>query len=608
MPCAFTLKRSHPGLGEATGCQFDESEGKLIGFEGKKWCRFHLPVGSGDTQARSAKAEWSEAEIKVFNERVFKFIEEARAAGKTADLSGVVFPGPVLFIEFRARNRALPAISFQDATFIGAAGFGEATFSDHTEFAGTTFSAGAHFERAVFGGYTNFGGANFTGVANFHKAEFGRDVHFAETIFDDNAMFAEATFKSDADFRQAAFGGETEFTGTRFSSGGGFEKAVFGRHTKFTGAIFERDTVFHKAAFNGPADFGKARFAGEVSFVGTTFSGLAEFEGAFFSGDARFVGAFFNGALFGGARFSGTTNFHKAAFDGNADFEVATFSDDAGFEEATFMGSAFFGGAAFGSDADFMEAIFDRYADFSAHAGDSTKRDGKANVLADAFPRAALFRGAHFRGPARFVNRRFLTKTDFAEATFEVAPEFHGCTLHQDTSFRDARFLDRVGKAGVDAVRAYRTLRLAMEQTRARSEQAMFYALEQAALRNSGRIRGWDALLSRLYEITSDYGRNSLAPLFWLAWSWGAFFLVYLMFLTGLYGLVVTPDAFWDIVRFTTMQIVRPFDALLPLAGAAKPPFPVTFWLGLVAAVQSVVSLGLLAVFFLALRWRFKRD
>ncbi len=114
----------------------------------------------------------------------------------------------------------------------------------------------------------------------------------------------------------------------------------------------------------------------------------------------------------------------------------------------------------------------------------------------------------------------------------------------------------------------------------------MFYAYEQQALRNNGQIKGWDALLSWLYETTSDYGRSSLRPLGWLARSWGVCLLVYLIFLTGLQGLVVTPEACWEVTRFTTTQIVRPFSALLPYAASAKlATFEVTFGLGLFAAL-----------------------
>jgi hypothetical protein len=83
---------------------------------------------------------------------------------------------------------------------------------------------------------------------------------------------------------------------------------------------------------------------------------------------------------------------------------------------------------------------------------------------------------------ARSVSYAFCATcgVDFRGAYFESAPEFHGCTLHQDTLFpKEANFRDR---SGAKAALAYRTLKHAIASVHARGEEGKFYALEQKSL------------------------------------------------------------------------------------------------------------------------------
>ncbi len=121
-----------------------------------------------------------------------------------------------------------------------------------------------------------------------------------------------------------------------------------------------------------------------------------------------------------------------------------------------------------------------------------------------------------FEGPVDFENRRFTQSTDFTGARFAEAPGFHGCMLHQDTTFPPMENFR--GRRGEAAAQAYRTLKLAMGQRRATSEEAMFWALEQIAARSTldplHRLRDiapW--LLSWAYEMASFYGLSVSRPL-----------------------------------------------------------------------------------------------
>ena len=154
----------------------------------------------------------------------------------------------------------------------------------------------------------------------------------------------------------------------------------------------------------------------------------------------------------------------------------ATFDREARFSSTKFGRRANFKGAVFVNEVSFDECSFGDHADFSAA---SWTRPGK-----DDFG-VIDFSHAHFDGQVSFTNRRFGDPTVFRPAIFEKAPDFHGAELHQGTEFPGIKGFPDTRSEG--AVAAYRTLKLAMEQLRARDEQGMFFALEQKV---AGASRG----------------------------------------------------------------------------------------------------------------------
>ena len=198
--------------------------------------------------------------------------------------------------------------------------------------------------------------------------------------------------------------------------------------------------------------------------------------------------------------------------------------------------------------------------------------------------------------------------TDFRGTRFEKAPRFEGCTLHQHTIFsKDTKFKDTKSDG---AAQAYRTLKLAMENHRARQEEAMFYALEQKRLRAAENrdMSLWEATLSWLYEKAANYGRSSQRP-FWLLVALTVLFW-------GIYAIVASPGIgpdraldlglIWESAGFSVQQVVLPFWAWRL---GAPPDWWPHGWLALrvIAGFQSVFSVILLALVILAIRWRFRR-
>lgn len=330
-----------------------------------------------------------------------------------------------------------------------------------------------------------------------------------------------------------------------------------------------------------------------------------------------------------GVVFPGDISFDRFADPRSAlpwiSFYRVHFADHAGFAEAHFAGDAWFDGAHFADHAGFAGAHFAGDARFRGRVEKpmppaSGTDGGKGAGIGDSF-NSVSFAGARFTNSEAhcdFSNRRFLTTADFSQAVFHSVPEFHGSVLHQDTIFRGTKFLNTQNPA---APAAYRTLKLAMEESRAWDEANMFYALERQSRRRQKDTPAPEKFFSWLYEQVSYYGTNFLRPLGCLLFVTIAAFLVYDAMLethTAGLGQAYLPQARPALV-FAMEQIVRPFavwtvDYLKSAGGAPSDAakaaktlienFPVC--VRVVATLQSVLSLSLVALFLLALRRRFK--
>jgi len=434
-------------------------------------------------------------------------------------------------------------------------------------------------------------GTAFPGAIDFSEIEVLPPVLFSNTQFSGNAGFEKAQFSGNAGFEKAQFSGDARFGEAQFSGNAGFEKAQF-----------SGNAGFGEAQFSGDARFGEAQFSGNARFEKAQFSGNAWFEKAQFSGDARFWEAQFSGnAWFEKAQFSGRAGFGEAQFSGYAGFREAQFSGHAGFGEAQFSGRAWFEEAQFSGDARFEKAQFSGCAGFDSTGDTSTPEAIRANTF-----HFVGFENVVFNGSVSFLNRQFLSTTSFKGCVFNQAPGFHNCALHQETNFVGTQFLDTTSEGSVEA---YRTLKLAMENVRARQEEAMFYALEQQSLRTR-KDTPWNVwAMSHLYHLTASYGQSFLRPLGWLAGITLVAFGVYFAYVTLACHSHCSGGYLGEVGFFTVAQLVRPLGvwtaegraALSPILGGNLP-----FVIMVIATFQSLISVSLVALFLLALRRRFK--
>lgn len=353
-----------------------------------------------------------------------------------------------------------------------------------------------------------------------------------------------------------------------------FAGATFGNNVFFTGISLRATTDFTSAKFDGAAYFHGTRFGDEVKFNGVTFMGVADFTDAIFGISAQFIGV----------EFKGNVSFADTAFGDRANFKNATFNGDAAFWISNDKSSQ-------------HEFQFQRI----------------------------YFPGAMFKSACSFVNRAFTGEASFNDAKFHDRAEFHGCTFHQGMSFHGAKFLKT--KGGYDAEgfeidsetealeRAYRTLKLGMETLRARNEEAYFFAKEMECRRNRRDVGLFEHFVAFSYKKLSNYGQSILKPLVWLtgftALMWCVYYVTGEKTLTDLVLDVISGKVeSWEIAKFTIEQMFRPFFVWSATSGdkAIDLVRYNPFLIPLLASLQSLATLSLLALFLLALRRRFKMD
>lgn len=364
-----------------------------------------------------------------------------------------------------------------------------------------------------------------------------------------------------------------------------------GENIDFAGFVFGQSANFSGSQFGDDADFGNSQFGQFAHFGGATFGGGATFKGAAFGDGALFSDAKFGSYVdFVGTQFDISANFVEAKFGDHANFDGAQFGPNVRFDRAVIGDFASFAGTQFDSYANFIATTFGHHVSFSgwdARRIENFWRNNKLEIEArktraeqsglrsDAF-RAISFAGARFAGAVSFQNREFLATADFGpvwqksakpylnipdgqRTQFLGVPDFHGCKLHQDTSFEQAEFL---APSSAEAARAFRTLKLAMAQQQATREEQAFFRREMDAEAevSSVAIRR----LFKLYKNLSNYGFSLTRPLvFWLA---------ALVFFGGVHGLLADwHSAHREIDWQRTLQCAQYvlFNAL-PLPGFDK--------------------------------------
>ena len=198
-------------------------------------------------------------------------------------------------------------------------------------------------------------------------------------------------------------------------------------------ALFAGPVDFTRAVFNDQSMFTGARFAGRADFSEASFSQHAQFQQAQFAAAVDFFGVhFLNRALFDGARCLDDLGFYKTAF-------VRRLS----INDAQFYGKLNLEGITDGDPiAQSPQAIRLTANDHDTPPGLSGTLDAAAGPTERSFrslPKVHARRALFFE-TANFSNRDLLSPSSFRDARFLERVQFFGSDIHASVNFHGTEF------------------------------------------------------------------------------------------------------------------------------------------------------------------------
>jgi uncharacterized protein YjbI with pentapeptide repeats len=221
---------------------------------GKQYCIFHSPVDDKDPAefwkhlASYLCAEYS----RLVGDKAWQFYQTGRSwihGGKDEELCqgyrakqtdaylwpfiGFIFPD--MDEIHNLAGLVFRRTDFTAATFSGAGNFRGSDFASEACFSETQFFGPSHFAVTHFSGHANFRRARFVQGVNFESARFDAETGFVHARFDDIARFPYAQFHMAVDFRDAQFLGGADFSRVRFDAPAYFVQTAMHKRTCFIG-------------------------------------------------------------------------------------------------------------------------------------------------------------------------------------------------------------------------------------------------------------------------------------------------------------------------------------------------------------------------------------
>jgi hypothetical protein len=216
------------------------------------------------------------------------------------------------------------------------------------------------------------------------------------------------------------------------------------------------------------------------------------------------------------------------------------------------------------------------------------------------------FFGCYFYKKALFNNNTFLDITNIRITSFERPPNFTGSKLHPLTLFPDIKDI-KLGSTllpdQLQDIQSVRYLKSHAAKVMDRRQQSYFFTLEQNCLIKAGKITGIERILSRLYEIFSNYGTSVKKPFTSLLVFIIFFSLINYIFTIGFVSELFQPID-QTVIKESLLQSLE--STFLPFKIILKKELKLTIIL--FGVLQSIISILLFALIGLALRWNFKRD
>jgi len=476
------------------------------------------------------------------------------------------------------------------------------------------------FRDAQFSSEADFSGAQFSGKASFWYAQFSGEAkaHFVAARFSREAYFSGAQFSREANFAVAQFSGEAYFSGAQFSSGANFSAARFSREAKahFVDARFSSEASFWGAQFSGEADFGRAQFSSEANFLDAQFSGEANFWDAQFNGPVYLSKAIVNGLLdFTHAILRNRLLFEGTVFNNEAkvllwslDFVHGT--SDITLEEGHRKGQIIepAGQVVFRDISQGMNRVSLLHTDIL------TDRlcVRFSNVKWEKKPREFIF-------DARFAFCRNASEwqkaTGLPQETLNQLPElFHtdrpasaNETPEQKAPREAQQLQDCEPLVKQDVERIAREIRLSTEKFGSYSDAGDYHIAEMEYRRV--QAKGFFRFGLELYKLTSEYGESPSLALKRLAQVWLVFSILYFLF--GFNFRHPWPPLWKELPALRWLERAG-WAGLYALVSMVPGYFrfqaePSNWFVAMFTVIQAVLGIGLLTLFLLAIRRRFRR-
>lgn len=217
------------------------------------------------------------------------------------------------------------------------------------------------------------------------------------------------------------------------------------------------------------------------------------------------------------------------------------------------------------------------------------------------------FKNTIFKIGPTFSNIKFGHRTEFSECTFEKAPTFIETEFSKHAFFPNNTFLSNEPYH----ISTFQYLKKEMQEQHNFQDMAQFFRLEQRCRREQSKNKA-ERFFSTAYDFISRYGTSVSRPLFLLSVVIALFFFTHLFWIYSLPGTpeykqyLTSSNVIDESIRATIEPLTRPFSVWsirynIPLWAKNSPT-----WFRAAASIHSLLSLSFLALFFLAIRRRFK--
>ena len=130
-------------------------------------------------------------------------------------------------------------------------------------------------------------------------------------------------------------------------------------------------------------------------------------------------------------------------------------------------------------------------------------------------------------------------------------------------------------------------------------EQNDYYYLMQKCLDHTNRLFIINRIISKLYRFFSSYGQSTVKPIFWLILVWVISAAFYSILIPSAYGIgenKMISEGF----LLSAQQIVKPYNILFDDSKGMI--------IHILGFFESSLSITLITLFILALRWNFRKN